>query len=361
VAGGGRGFYFLLAAALVLLAAANAAIPRGGPAGVRSAVGFSRLLDDIQRFVAAKRLDGLAAAARGPGDGIEQVGASPHGEVGLAEAARAVDGQSDQEISFPQEISEGLQSSLLEGYQILSYYGNPYTADMGILGELQPEALVQKLKDHARLYDSLNGARGVQAALHLVYATAQPDPGPEGLYLLYVDEETLQRYVDLARENGLLIFLDLQIGRSDVGSEMTKILPYLEQPHVHAALDPEFAMPEGKVPGESIGSLDAADVNAAQALLQGFVEERDLPDKVLIVHQFTRDMLTNPELIEDYPRVRLVIDMDGFGPSEIKRVKYGWYAAPAEYSGFKLFFRHDTDLMSEQDVLALEPDVVIYQ
>jgi len=265
----------------------------------------------------------------------------------------------------PTPQAEGCQSTPspdpLTEAQLLSYYGNPYTADMGILGELPPETLVEKLKAHAQLYDSLNGPRGVQPALHLVYATAQSDPGREGLYLLYVDDETLREYVQLACENGLLIFLDLQIGRSDVQSELTKILPYLEQPHVHAALDPEFAMPPGKVPGQSIGSLDAADVNAAQAILQDFLEEGDLPDKILIVHQFTKGMLTNPELIDDLPRVKLVIDMDGFGPSEIKRVKYGWYAAPAEHSGIKLFFRHDTDLMSEQEVLELNPDVIIYQ
>lgn len=56
--------------------------------------------------------------------------------------------------------------------QILSYYGNPYTADMGILGQLPPQTLVENLKAHARRYDSLNGPRGVQPALHLVYATA---------------------------------------------------------------------------------------------------------------------------------------------------------------------------------------------
>ncbi len=154
---------------------------------------------------------------------------------------------------------------------------------------------------------------------------------------------------------------NLQIGRSDVQSEITKILAYLEQPHVHVALDPEFAMPEGEVPGESIGSLDATDVNAAQAILEEFLEQQGLPEKILIVHQFTSGMLTRPELLEDYPRVKLVIDMDGFGPSDIKRVKYGWYAAPAEHSGIKLFFRHDTDLMSEEEVLELEPDVIIYQ
>ncbi len=53
--------------------------------------------------------------------------------------------------------------------------------------------------------------------------------------------------------------------------------------------------------------------------------------------------------------------MDGFGPAEIKRVKYGWYAQPADYSGIKLFFKHDPDLMSEADVLSLDPDIIIYQ
>ena len=247
--------------------------------------------------------------------------------------------------------------------QILSYYGNPYAADMGIVGELPPDALVEKLKAHAQRYNSLNGSRSVQPALHLVYATAQKEPGPEGLHLTYVGKETLQEYLDLACEHGLLVFLDLQIGRSDVETELAKILPYLEQPHVHVALDPEYAVAEGQIPCENLGSLDAADVNAAQAVLQNFLEERNLPNKILIVHQFSRDMLTRPELIEDYPRVKFVIDMDGIGPPDIKRATYHRLTASAEYAGIKLFFHLDepNHLMSEQEVLQLKPDVIIYQ
>lgn len=282
--------------------------------------------------------------------------------LGLAtQSIRRVEQRLSRTLPSLHRCKPFVDSEPLIGQQIVSYYGSPYRDDMGILGELEPEELVRRLKAHAGLYDSLNGPRGVQAALHLVYAAAQGDPGSDGLYLLHVDNETLEDYIELACENELLIFLDLQIGHSDVESEVERILPYLEQPHVHAALDPEWAMADDEVPGEAFGSLDAADINAAQAMIEGLVQERALPDKVLVVHQFIEDMLTNPELIEDYPRVRLVIDMDGFGPSEIKRVKFGWFAEPAEYSGIKLFFQQDIDLMSEQQVLELDPDVIIYQ
>jgi len=254
-----------------------------------------------------------------------------------------------------------VDADFLASNQILSYYGNPHVPGMGILGELEPDELVARVKEHAATYDELNGARGVQPAFHIVYASAQPEAGRDGLHLQFLDKRTILRYLDLACKNGFLVFLDIQVGRSDVETEMRDILPYLAAPNVHAALDPEFAMGPGEVPGEAIGSLDAADVNAAQAVLEEFVERRGLTDKMLIVHQFTDGMITNRALIDDYPRVRLVIDMDGVGPAEIKGVKFGWYAAPAEYSGIKLFFRQDPDLMGERDVLGLDPDVIIYQ
>ena len=163
--------------------------------------------------------------------------------------------------------------------QILSYYGNPYATGMGILGELEPEELVSRLLAHAAEYDALNGEMGVRPALHIVWATAQASEGREGTYLLYVDKGTMREYIDLACRKGLLVFIDLQIGRSDVATEVEKALPFLEQPHVHLALDPEFAMPPGEVPGEAIGTLDAEDVNTAQRMVQEFAEERGLQRK----------------------------------------------------------------------------------
>lgn len=245
--------------------------------------------------------------------------------------------------------------------QIVSYYGSPYTAQMGILGELDPPVLIEEVEAKAAEYDALNGSRETRPALHIVYGSAQPEPGNDGLHLLYVDDETMEEYIELACEHGLLVFIDLQIGRSTVESEVKRVLDLLEYPHVHLAIDPEFAMPPGEIPGESIGTVDATDVNAAQAVVDGLIRERGLSDKIVMVHRFTDDMITRSEMIEDYERIRLVIDMDGFGPKEIKEVKYGWYAAPGEYGGIKLFFQQDTPLMTEDEVLALNPHVIIYQ
>ena len=57
-----------------------------------------------------------------------------------------------------------------------------------------------------------------------------------------------------------VVFLDVQIGRRGVPAEIDGVRKWLEQPHVHLALDPEFAMDEGEIPGEHYGHIDAADV-----------------------------------------------------------------------------------------------------
>ena len=266
---------------------------------------------------------------------------------------------------FPELAAAVAYRPLLENSQIVSYYGNPYTADMGILGATDLETVAGLLEEHAARYDRLNGARTVIPALHLVYAVAQHHPTDNGLYLQYVDDTDVRRLLALTAERGLLLFLDLQIGLSTAEAELKKVLPYLRYPHVHLAIDPEFAVASPEVPGLDLGSLRAADINRVQAALQELVERERLPPKLLIVHQFTDSMLPDGEAIQRYPDVELIIDMDGFGPADIKRVKYQRYASRpyASHAAIKLFFQHDPDLMSEEDVLSLEPwpAVIIYQ
>lgn len=255
--------------------------------------------------------------------------------------------------------------SILAQHQIVSYYGNPYTELMGILGSDNLEAVADLLETHAARYDKLNGPLDVIPAIHLVYAVAQPHPTDNGLYLQYVDDETLDRYLALTEERGMLLFLDLQIGRSSVANEIEKVLPYLSRPNVHVALDPEFAVDSRYAPGDIIGSLTAADIDIAQRMLQDLVIAERLPPKLLMVHQFLDEMVLDSNTIDRFSGVELIIDVDGFGPAAVKRATYEEYARRpyAAHAAIKLFFEYDPDLMSEEDVLFLEPTpaVVIYQ
>lgn len=252
-------------------------------------------------------------------------------------------------------------ASFMSANQIVSYYGNPYAATLGILGEHEPDELAPMLKERARDLDALNGFRGMQPAFHIVYATAQPDPRENGLYLNYVDDATMQTYFDVACREGFFVFLDLQIGRSDLVTEITKIFPYLKASNVHVAIDPEFTMGPGEVPGEVIGHVDAAQVNAAQQILNDFAVENGLTDKILVIHQFDEAMITDPENFAAFPRVQVVVDMDGFGPKETKIRKFGFFAQQAPHSGLKIFYKQDDPLLTDEEVQQLTPDVIIYQ
>lgn len=257
------------------------------------------------------------------------------------------------------------EAPLLDDAQIVSYYGNPYTADLGVLGAADLETVTAQLDAQAARYDQLNGETRVIAALHLVYAVAQGQPTVNGRFLQYTDDATVDRFIAFTKERGLLLFLDLQIGHGGIDEELRQVLPYLHHPHVHLALDPEFAMAPGQVPGVDLGSLPAADINRAQEVLGDLVRAERLPPKLLIVHQFTDSMVPDGWAIERYANVELIIDMDGFGPAAIKRATYLRYAlrSYAANAALKLFFQYDPDLMSEEEVLSLEPrpKVIIYQ
>lgn len=254
-----------------------------------------------------------------------------------------------------------VSGDFMRANQVLTYYGSPDAVTLGILGQLEPDDLVTRLNEHARIYDELNGFRGVQAGLHFIYATAQEFAGEDGLYIRRVADETVEEYIRLACDNGLFIFLDLQLGRADMEAEIEKLLPYLRQTHVHLSLDPEFAMAADQVPGQQIGHLDAVQINRAQQILEDLIEEHNLGDKILVVHQFQESMITNKDDIDSFRRVRLVIDMDGFGPRETKLAKFETFSAPAEYGGIKLFFQQDDPLLTEEEVLKVRPDLIIYQ
>ncbi len=256
----------------------------------------------------------------------------------------------------------------LDTHRIVSYYGNPLTASMGILGEYPPDEVIRRLRAQAAAYQPLSSDREVVPAIHLVYAVAQAAPGADGLYLFRMDSDLVQEWIAITRDNGLLLFLDVQVGRSTIERELPLVLPYLAEPHVHLALDPEFAWGADVTPVSSVGHLTGEAINRAQELLQRYVVEQELPGKILIVHQFRRSMIRQKDQIRPYEQVELVIDMDGFGPPATKLDSWNSVivADDVQRAGIKLFYKHDAErggLLSEADVMALQPApvVIIYQ
>ena len=259
-----------------------------------------------------------------------------------------------------------LPRSPFDAQQIVSLYGYPGIPSMGALGRYTPAGAIAAASIEAARYDALNGDINVVPAVQPIVAVAQRYPGADGTYLARMSHERIATYIEAAREAGALVILDIQIGWADPVDELRRLEPYLLEPFVHIALDPEFATKDrGVAPGEKIGSLHADQINAAQQYLASLVREHALPPKALIIHQFLERMIREPALIESHHEIELTIDMDGFGGKAIKLLHYNWYALAnyAEFPAIKLFHAWDTPLMSPAEIQALEvpPALIIYQ
>ena len=249
--------------------------------------------------------------------------------------------------------------------QVVSVYGFPGQCTMGELGCHSAEDAATRAQQLASAQDAVNGDRGTIPAMHLIVDMAQASPGYDGAYLGRLPIEEIQQYVEVARAREMLLFVDVQVGWADPLTEVARLRPVLQEPFVHLGLDPEFATRlKQQAPGEAIGTLDAAQVNAVQGYLADLVRLHHLPPKILVLHQFQPGMLTRKSAYLDHPEVEVTIDMDGFGGIEEKVAGYDAYArVDAEYSAFKLFFHWDAPLLTPRELqsLAHPPDYIIYQ
>jgi hypothetical protein len=251
-----------------------------------------------------------------------------------------------------------LPGALIPEHRIVAFYGNPLSKRMGILGELEPETMLARLEKTATEWAAADSGQKVLPALHLIATVAQGYPGPGRKYRLQMPDSVIERVANWAESRGWILILDIQPGLSSVEAELPVLLPYLKRPYVHLALDPEFAMKDGHLPGRDwMGNMDAAEVNHAVDVLAKVVEEHQLPPKVLVVHRFTRNMLKNASQIKRDPRVQVVIDMDGYGSPGSKMGAYRWFVVrhPVQYTGFKLFLKNDRPLLKPAEVLELYP------
>jgi hypothetical protein len=268
---------------------------------------------------------------------------------------------------WPVKGPEPLPGAVVPTKRIIAYYGNPLVKKMGILGELPPDQMLARLDAEAERWRKADPATPVQPALHLIAVVAQGSAGKDGMWRARMSDSLVERVYGWAQKKNALLFLDVQVGHSTLQAELPRLAKFLKRPDVHLGIDPEFSMKGGHKPGTKIGSFDAADVNYASKFLSDLVAAENLPPKVLVVHRFTRPMLTNTKSIRLDPRVQIVINMDGWGPQWMKLDSYHDYVYlhPVQYTGFKIFYHNDTkkgnSLLMPDQVLKVTPKPVYIQ
>lgn len=278
--------------------------------------------------------------------------------------AAALMATSAARMSPPAQSQAPVDPSLLRTHLLVTFYGNPHSRAMGVLGHATGAARASALRAQARAYVRLTDKR-VLPAYQLVTVVAQATAGTDGRWRRRESRGVIEGLLAEARAHEFHLVLDVQPGRADLAQELEHLRPYLAEPDVHLALDPEFDMDEGQVPGRALGHTRAGDVNLAISFLASLVSTHRLPPKVFIVHQFTLGMLPDKRKIVPAPMIDLVLDMDGFGSQALKLSSYRavMRQQPLEFAGIKLFYTIDTGLFSPAQVMALTPtpSVVIYQ
>lgn len=255
--------------------------------------------------------------------------------------------------------------SLLAGRLLVGLYGTPMGRGLGILGTASATATVSMTLQQAAAYQAVATGTQVIPFFHLVTTIADPHPGEDGDYNHRVATATVQLWLDVARAYGLWSVIDIQPAHGPLTVELAAVEPFLRQPNVHLAVDPEFVMSDTTwVPGAHLGYLDAAAINAVQAWLDTLARETG-QRKLLVIHQFDDRMIGRKELLQRYPRVELIWDADGFGPPSPKIKDYLQYSQEPgfQYGGLKLFYDYDRPLMPPAQVLSLIPCpvFVVYQ
>jgi hypothetical protein len=249
---------------------------------------------------------------------------------------------------------------LYPGRRVVAIYGHPGDDNLGVLGEQPAGSAVRRARRVAAPYARLDD-QPVVPAFDLIATVASSEPGADRDYSLESSIGHLRPWVDAAAAARFLVVLDLQPGRTDFLTQARRYTELLRQPHVGLALDPEWRLARGQRHLRDIGSVSASEVNRVGSWLAALTRRHALPQKLLIVHQFRRDMVRNRSRIRTHPELAVVFQMDGQGPQQLKLST--WRAVvrggpPGARFGWKNFYDEDPRLRSAAATAALRPSPV---
>jgi hypothetical protein len=252
-------------------------------------------------------------------------------------------------------------------YRLYGGVGNPASPAFGFVGVGPVEDRAAEVAAQAAAWA---GDREVLPVLELVVVVAQREPGPDGDHAALVDPAVIDDWLAAARSIDGLLLLDVQPGSAEWLPTVRQLEPWLVEPDVGLALDPEWAVAPGQVPGRVFGSMTGAEVDEVSAYLARIVDAGDLPQKVLVVHELAPFIVTDEAALTPRPQVAVVTSVDGIGSPAEKVATYDRVLRDRPdhvRPGFKLFLQEDVErggaVMTPEQVLGLSPvpDYVIVE
>jgi hypothetical protein len=251
---------------------------------------------------------------------------------------------------------------MFPGRRLVALYGHPGTPGLGVLGEQDLTASIARARQMAAAYRPLSRVP-VVPAFEIIASVAEASPGPDGSYSYETPVSELLPWVRQATADGLYVVLDLQPGRASLLAQAEHYQSLLELPDVGLALDAEWKLQPGQKPLRQIGHVDIGEVNSVVDWLAALTARHDLPQKLLVLHQFQLAMLTGEQYLNtSHDDLAIVIHMDGQGTPGVKQGTWNAVTAAAPHGvffGWKNFLVKDHPMLTPGQTMTETPTPVM--
>lgn len=265
----------------------------------------------------------------------------------------------------PAQLPRGGRT-IFPAYRLVGFCGAPGSASLGRLGIGDLDQRVNEIESVAAGYAS---GRQILPVLELVATVVQERPGRDGMHRTRASDDIIAQYLAAARRHRALLLLNIGPGRAQFIDEVRAYERWLKEPDVGLALDPEWAIGPGQVPGRVFGAVTGAQLEQVARYVSDLVVRGDLPEKVIVYHQLRLSVVRTVAALQPHPGLAVVQSVDGIGNRADKEATWRTVTAarPAfVHPGFKLFYDEDRQqgaLMTPSEVLALQPqpEYILYK
>ena len=289
------------------------------------------------------------AAGDDPATGVIALGESFGSDLVWAETLHRA-------VSTPELPGGGITA--FPARRMVAMYGSPGVPSLGVLGEQPLADSITRVQELVAEYEGL-GDEQIIPAFEIISTIASSEPGRDGDYSSALPAESLREWVDAAGEAGVYVVLDLQPGTTSFLTQAKMYEDLLTEPHVGLALDAEWRLEPGQKHLAQIGSVPSVEINATANWLADLTAEHGLPQKVLILHQFTHSMISDRQDVDtSRPELAITLHADGHG---VPGDKLGTYRALQQdlpegiFMAWKNFYDEDTPMFTPEETYAVDP------